>query len=115
MLPPKERPHGAISSAPWGAPEPIKVIPNLGWGGDLKPCPWAPGLTTMALSSMLLGNRLRPPNCRVFLKFCSQALEIPGGDGDGHGGSRPGRMGSVAPRRHQDRAQQDEDDPFWLP
>lgn len=53
-----------------------------------QPCPaphghpQAPGLTTMALSSMLLGKRLRPPNCRVFRKFCSQALAMPGGDGD---------------------------------
>lgn len=39
VLPPKERPHGAISSAPWGAPEPIKVIPNLGWGGGSEALP----------------------------------------------------------------------------
>lgn len=61
-------------------------VPRISEGEILgvKPCspPQAPGLTTMALSSMLLGKRLRPPNCRVFLRFCSQALAMPGRSGD---------------------------------
>lgn len=79
-------PH-AISSAPGQClgvdPETMERIPNLQEGSqaDISPAPRAPGLTTMALSSMLLGKRLRPPNCKVFRRFCSQALAMPGGDG----------------------------------
>lgn len=61
-------------------------VPRTSRGGsqaDTSPVPLlghprALGLTTIALSSMLLGNRQRPPNCRVFLRFCSQALAMPG-------------------------------------